>query len=209
MKIAVIGAAGRAGSRIVEEAKNRGHQVTAIVRDASKLSSTDGIEVLVRDLFETGAELNQFDAVVNSFSAKPGEEHQHVDVINHLIGILKQAPNTILYNVGGAGSLLVNDNGSRLLDTAEFPAIYYATAKAQSDQLNVLRGEKELKWTFFSPAALFEPGEKTGKVKLGNDHFLLNDNHESKLSMEDYASVLLDEIEQPQFINQRFTAINI
>ncbi|WP_053376177.1 NAD(P)-dependent oxidoreductase [Paenibacillus sp. FJAT-27812] len=209
MKIAVIGAAGRAGSRIVEEAKSRGHQVTAIVRDPSKLASTQGIEVLVKDVFETGAELAGFDAVVNSFSAKPGAEQQHVDVIKHLIAVLKQTPDTVLYNVGGAGSLLVDDNGTRLLETPEFPAIYYATAKAQSDQLDVLRGEKELKWTFFSPAAIFEPGEKTGKVKLGNDHFLLNDNHESKLSMEDYASILLDEIERPQFPNQRFTAINV
>ena len=81
----------------------------------------------------------------------------------------------------GAGSLLVDDKGTRLPETHEFPALYYATAKAQSDQLDVLRGEKELKWTFFSPAALFEPGEKTGKVQLGNDHFLLNDKHESFL----------------------------
>lgn len=209
MKLAVIGAAGRAGSRIVEDAKSRGHQVTAIVREASKLQSTDGIEVLVKDVFQLGAELGQFDAVINSFSAKPGEEHQHVDVIQLLIAALKQSPNTVLYNVGGAGSLLVDDKGTRLLETPEFPALYYATAKAQSDQLDVLRGEKELRWTFFSPAALFEPGEKTGKVQIGHDHFLLNDKHESKISMEDYASVLLDEIENPQFLNRRFTAINV
>ncbi|WP_054024698.1 NAD(P)-dependent oxidoreductase [Bacillus sp. FJAT-28004] len=209
MKIAVIGAAGRAGSRIVEEAKNRGHQVTAIVRDASKLTSTQGFEVLVKDVFQTGAELNEFDVVINAFSAKPGVEHQHVEVIKHLIEVLKKSPNTILYNVGGAGSLLVDDKGTLLKDTPEFPSIYYATANAQSEQLEVLRGEKELKWTFFSPAAMFEPGEKTGKVQLGNDHFLLNASHESKISMEDYAAVLLDEIENPQFLNRRFTAINV
>lgn len=209
MKIAIIGAAGRAGSRILEEAKSRGHQVTAIIRDASKLLNADGIEVLVKDVFQLGSELNQFDAVVNSSSAKPGEEHQHVEVIKHLIDALKQSSITILYNVGGAGSLLVDDQGTRLFETPQFPSLYYATAKAQSDQLDVLRGASDVKWTFFSPAAIFEPGEKTGKVKLGNDHFLLSENNESKISMEDYASVLLDEIENPQFPNQRFTAINV
>jgi len=209
MKIAVIGAAGRAGSRIVEEAKNRGHQVTAIVRDATKLTDTQGMNVLVKDVFQSGAELTEFDAVINAFSAKQGAEHQHVELIKHLIEVLKKSPNTILYNVGGAGSLLVDDKGTRLKDTPKFPSIYYATANAQSEQLELLRGENELKWTFFSPAAMFEPGEKTGKVQLGNDHFLLNDNHESKISMEDYAAVLLDEIENPQFLNRRFTAINV
>ncbi|OMF38329.1 hypothetical protein BK133_02045 [Paenibacillus sp. FSL H8-0548] len=209
MKIAVIGAAGRAGSRIVEEAKSRGHEVTAIVRSAANLTSTDDINVLVKDVFQLGNELTEFDAVINSTSAKPGEEHLHVEIINHLIAVLKSSSDTILYNVGGAGSLLVDDKGTRLFETTEFPAIYYATAKAQSDQLDVLRKEKELKWTFFSPAAIFEPGHKTGKVRLGEDHFLLNDQHESKISMEDYASVLLDEIENPQFTNRRFTAINV
>ncbi|WP_139999073.1 NAD(P)-dependent oxidoreductase [Paenibacillus paridis] len=209
MKIAVIGATGRVGSRIVEEAKSRGHYVTAIVRDASRLSSTEGIEMLVKDVFQLDSELREFDAIVNSFSAKPGEEHKHVEVIKHLIAALKPAQGTILYNVGGAGSLLVDDQGTRLMDTPQFPSLFYATAKAQSDQLDVLRGEKELKWTFFSPAAVFEPGEKTGKVQLGEDHFLLNSQHKSKISMEDYASVLLGEIENPKFLNRRFTAINV
>ncbi|WP_138751206.1 NAD(P)-dependent oxidoreductase [Paenibacillus sinopodophylli] len=209
MKIAVIGATGRVGSRIVEEAKSRGHQVTAIVRNSAKLTQTDGLHILEKDVYELGAELSEFDAVINSFSAKQGSEQQHVDVIKHLIAQLKQSPSTVLYNVGGAGSLLVDDKGTRLLDTPQFPEIYYATAKAQSDQLDVLRGEKELKWTFFSPAAMFEPGEKTGKVQLGQDHFILNEKHESKISMEDYASVLLDEIENPQYLNSRFTAINL
>lgn len=209
MKIAVIGATGRAGSRIVEEAVSRGHQVTAFVRNEAKLATKDGIEVLVKDVFDIDNELGQFDAVVNSFSAKPGEEHLHVEVIKHLISKLKLTPNTVLYNVGGAGSLLVDDQGTRLFTTPQFPSLYYATAKAQSDQLDVLRSETGILWTFFSPAALFEPGEKTGRVQLGKDHFLLNEKNESKISMEDYASVLLDEIENPQFKNSRFTAINL
>ncbi|WP_374992055.1 NAD(P)H-binding protein [Paenibacillus sp. LHD-38] len=85
MKIAIIGAAGRAGSRIAQEAKSRGHQVTAMVRDASRLAGTEGIKVRESDVFQTGAELGQFDVIVNSFSAKPGAEHQHVEVIKHLI----------------------------------------------------------------------------------------------------------------------------
>ncbi|MBB3151597.1 hypothetical protein FHS16_001643 [Paenibacillus endophyticus] len=209
MKIAVIGATGRAGSRIVAEAKDRGHEVTAIVRDATKISNADGISVLVKDVFELGSELNAFDAVVNAFSARQGFEHQHVELINHLIRILKQSNDTTLYNVGGAGSLLVDEKGTRLLDTPKFPPLFYPTAKAQSDQLDALRGEKELKWTYLSPAALFEPGEKTGKVQLGQDHFIMNEQHQSKISMEDYAAVLLDEIENPQFLNRRFTAINV
>jgi putative NADH-flavin reductase len=106
--------------------------------------------------------------------------------------------------VGGAGSLEVAP-GKALIDTPEFPDAYKVEAAPGRDFLNVLRGEQELEWTFLSPSAMFAPGERTGKFRLGGDQLLANEKGESKVSMEDFAIAMVDEIERPQHIRQRFT----
>ena len=95
--------------------------------------------------------------------------------------------------------------GVQLVDTPEFPDIYKAEALAGRDFLNVLRTENELDWTFLSPSALFVPGERTGKFRLGTDELLIGTNGESKISMEDFAIALVDELENPKHSRQRFT----
>ncbi|MCR8965107.1 NAD(P)-dependent oxidoreductase [Brevibacillus halotolerans] len=211
MKIAIIGATGRAGKLIMQEALQRGHEVTAIVRDASKLDQNQKVAVLQKDIFDlTTQDLNKFDVVVNSFGAKPGEEHLHVEAGNVLIEALKNAPQTKLFVVGGAGSLFVDETKTvRLFETPEFPKEYLATATNQGKNLEILKQSNLPQWTFLSPSAMFEPGERTGRYQKGEDNLLVNAKGESSISMEDYAIAVLDELENPQFVNKRFTVASV
>ena len=106
--------------------------------------------------------------------------------------------------VGGAGSLEIAP-GKALVDTPEFPAAYKAEALAGRAFLEALRAEKVLDWTFISPSALFEPGERTGSYRIGGNQLLADANGKSWVSMEDYAIAMADEIEKPAHPRQRFT----
>jgi putative NADH-flavin reductase len=209
MKIAIIGASGKAGSLILKEALTRGHEVTAIVRDEAKVQ-IQGASVLEKDVFDLKAEdIKEFDVVVNAFGATPGKEHLHVDAGKILIDAMKGAPQTRLIVVGGAGSLFVDEAKTiRVLDTPEFPKEYFATAFNQSKNLGDLQNATGIQWTFISPSAFFDPqGNRTGGYKLGKDNLLVNSKGESYVSYADFALAVLDEIEIPKHINQRFTVV--
>lgn len=209
MKIGIIGASGKAGSLILKEALTRGHEVTAIVRDEARVQ-IQGASVLEKDIFDLKAEdIKEFDVVVNAFGAAPGKEHLHVDAGNILIEAMKGAPQTKLIVVGGAGSLFVDEAKTiRVLDTPEFPKEYFATAFNQSKNLGDLQNATDIQWTFISPSAFFDPqGNRTGRYKLGKDNLLVNSKGESYVSYADFALAVLDEIENPQHINQRFTVV--
>ncbi|GIO37359.1 hypothetical protein J41TS12_22200 [Paenibacillus antibioticophila] len=205
-KIAVIGANGKAGSRILGEAKQRGHQVTAIVRDASKLAEKD-TAYIEKDIFQlTTADLEGFDVVVNAFAAPIGQEEQYVEAGNVLIEALRSKPETRLFVVGGAGSLFVDEDQSlRLMDTPEFPDFVYPTASNAGKNLEALQAAEGLNWTYLSPSATFALGRRTGSYISGKDHVLVNSSGDSYVSYEDYAVAVVDEIEQPKHIRERFT----
>ncbi|WP_312116028.1 NAD(P)-dependent oxidoreductase [Brevibacillus reuszeri] len=207
MRIGIVGASGKAGQLIMKEALDRGHQVTAIVRDASKINETNAV-VLEKDVFAlTAADLNGFDAVVNAFGAPAGKEHLHVEAGNALIEAMKGAPATRLLVVGGAGSLFVDEaKTTRVLETPDFPKEYLATAQNQGENLRILQETNGIQWTFISPSAFFDPaGERTGVYQLGKDHLLVNASGQSYVSYADYAIAVLDEIENPKHRNERFT----
>ncbi|MCC5464606.1 NAD(P)-dependent oxidoreductase [Pelosinus baikalensis] len=205
MKIAVIGATGRAGSRILTEAKNRRHDVTAIVRNAAKLADSD-TKSLEKDIFSLqAADLEPFDAVVNAFGTDSSQNHLHLEAAKHLVSLLKGKEKPRLLIVGGAGSLLVDDQGTKVSSTPNFPPAYLPTATAMGEELVFLRTIDNVNWTFFSPAAEFGPGERTGQFRLGKDHLLTDAQGQSHISMEDYAIALVDEIEHPYHIRERFT----
>ncbi|ADP34172.1 NAD(P)-dependent oxidoreductase [Bacillus atrophaeus] len=209
MKIGIIGASGKAGSLILKEAKDRGHDVTAIVRNASKVKE-QGIAVLEKDVFDlTAADIKPFDVIVNAFGAAPGQEHLHVDAGKALISISKDAQDTRLFVVGGAGSLFVDEaKTTRLIDTPEFPKEYVPTAANQGKNLEDLQNTDSISWTFFSPAAIFDAeGKRTGSYKKGKDHLIVNSKGDSYISYADYAIAVLDELEHPSHQNERFTAV--
>lgn len=208
MKIGIVGASGKAGSLILKEAVSRGHEVTAIVRDASKLAEKN-VPVIEKNVFDLKTEdLNQFDVVVNAFGAPLGEEQAHVDAGHTLIEALK-GTNTRLIVVGGAGSLYVDENKTiKVIDTPDFPDFVKPTASGQGRNLEELRQTTDLKWTFISPSAVFDAeGKRTGSYQLGKDQLLVNSKGDSYISYADYAIAVVDEIENPRHLNQRFTVV--
>lgn len=209
MKIAVIGAGGKAGSEIVKEALHRGHEVTAIVRSAAKVTDSRAA-VMEKDVFDlTAGDLKGFDAVVNAFGAPFGQEHLHVDAGNVLINALKDVPETRLIVVGGAGSLFVDEaKTTRVVETPGFPDFVKPTALNQGKNLEILQGTEGLKWTFVSPSANFAVGARTGSYVKGKDHLLVNSKGESYVSYADYAIAIVDEIEKPEHVGERFTVVS-
>ncbi|EED2404244.1 NAD(P)-dependent oxidoreductase [Listeria monocytogenes] len=209
MKIGIIGATGRAGSRILEEAKNRGHEVTAIVRNAGKITQTHkDINILQKDIFDlTLSDLADQNVVVDAYGVSPDEAEKHVTSLNHLISVLNGTVSPRLLVVGGAASLQIDKDGNTLLESKGLrEAPYYPTARAQAKQLEHLKSHQaEFSWTYISPSAMFEPGERTGDYQIGKDHLLFGSDGNSFISMEDYAIAVLDEIERPNHLNERFT----
>lgn len=210
MKIGIIGATGKAGQEILKEAQSRGHEVTAIVRNAQKVTDAS-VAVLEKDVFHLQAEdVKGLDVIVNAFGAPAGQEHLHVEAGKKLIDILTNASNTRLIVVGGAGSLFVDEAKTiSLVDTPEFPKEYFATASQQGQNLKDLQKTEGLKWTFLSPAAFFNPeGKRTGSYVKGKDHLIVNSKGDSYVSYADYALALVDEIEQAAHVGERFTVVS-
>jgi len=199
MKIALIGASGQAGSRILKELSDRGHQVTAIARHAERIADLPGVTPTAGDMNDAHAladTLRGHDAVVSSV-------HFLVTDAKALIDTVRAAGVKRYLVVGGAGSLEVAP-GQRLIDQPGFPDEYKAEASAGTAFLDLLRDVEDLDWTFLSPSAMFVPGERTGRFRLGTDQLLANEQG-SSISFEDYAIALAAEIEQPRHIRQRFT----
>jgi putative NADH-flavin reductase len=200
MKIALLGATGNVGTRLISELTRRGHQVTAIARHPEKLNRQDGVNPVAGDVQDEkplSAALKGQDVVIHSVKFLSTNASK-------IIAATKVAKVPRLLVVGGAGSLEVSP-GLTLVNTPDFPAEYKPETLAGVEFLNVLRGEKELDWTFLSPSYFFAPGERTGKFRLGKDELLVAADGQSRISTEDFAIALVDELEQPKHSRQRFT----
>ncbi|GKW10042.1 MULTISPECIES: NAD(P)-dependent oxidoreductase [Pectobacterium] len=197
--IALIGASGDAGSRILKELSDRGHTVTAIARHPEKIASLPNVTAKQGDALDNDALVALFkghDAVVSA--VKFGSSDPAI-----LIAAVKAAGVKRYLVVGGAGSLEIAP-GQRLIDQPDFPDAYRPEASRGAAFLDLLKQEKDLDWSFLSPSAEFVPGQRTGKFRLGKDALLSNDKG-SSISFEDYAVALVDEIENPAHSRQRFT----
>jgi putative NADH-flavin reductase len=200
MKIAVIGASGNAGSRIVAELVRRGHAVTAIVRNPEKVAAQSGVTPVKGDLFDRPAMarlLAGHDAVISAVHFLASDPAK-------LIGAVRESGVPRYLVVGGAGSLEVAP-GVALVTTPSFPVAYKAEAEKGAEFLDLLRRQTGLNWTFLSPSALFAAGERTGEFRLGTDRLLTGADGKSWISFEDFAVALADEIERPAHIGRRFT----
>jgi putative NADH-flavin reductase len=210
MKLVIIGANGKIGSRITEEALNRGHSITGIVRNPDSGIKNEEVKWVKTDALDTNAlasVLKGHDAVISAFGIdwhKPETFHLFSDIAQSVINAAKKAAVKRFINVGGAGSLEVAP-GVQLVDTPSFPEAWKLGADEQRRSLEVFRKEKNLEWTFFSPAIVIEPGPRTGKFRLGKDNPVFDQKGNSTISYDDYAVALIDELEKPQFIKQRFT----
>lgn len=197
-KIALIGASGNAGSRILKELSDRGHSVTAIARNPGKIASLPGVVAVEGDANDRAALADLIaghDAVISAV-------HFTASDADVLIGAVRDAGVKRYLVVGGAGSLLAG--GKRVIDSPDFPDAYRSEATGGVAFLEKLQSASDLDWTFLSPSAEFVPGARTGIFRLGKDELLVTENG-SSISFEDYAIALVDELENPAHIRARFT----
>lgn len=200
MKIALFGATGRIGSRILAEALSRGHQVIAVLRDPARLAARPGLTVAKGDVADTAATATLIAGVEAVISAV---RFTSADAAT-IMAPVKQAGVPRLLVVGGAGSLEAAP-GVQLFDTPTFPEAAKKESGAGRIFLAALRAEGALDWTFLSPSALIEPGERTTRFRLGGDQLLRAADGTSRITMEDYAIAMVDELEQPRHSRRRFT----
>jgi putative NADH-flavin reductase len=211
MKIVLFGATGNVGRRVIAEALRRGHEVVGVVRDPARSAAPDPRVRLVRgDALDAASVVEVTrgaDAVVNAISPRPGTTGvapSLADAARALIAGLGVSGVKRLVVVGGAGSLEVSP-GVALMDAPGFPEAYLSEAIEGRDALAVYRTEaRDLDWTFLSPAAEIGPGERTGTYRTTLDQFLADEQGRSFISYEDYAVALLDELEKPRHVGQRF-----
>lgn len=211
MKVAIIGATGFVGRRVVDEALARGIQVTAIARQKKDLPEHAHLTVALGDVADTAwlvGQLRGQDAVISAYNPGWGEDNLYEKTVRgaqQILTAVEQAGVKRLLVVGGAGSLEVAP-GVELVDTPQFPEEIRPGAQAVRDLRNKLRNESALDWTYLSPAALLEPGKRTGQFRLGTTQLLMNGEAPASISVEDLAVAIVDEIEKPQFIRAQFTA---
>ena len=199
--IALIGASGNIGSKITEELLSRGYNVTAIARNPEKVDASERVTPVAGDILQPqqlAETLKGHDAVICAASFIPNESEKLLEAIR-LSGV-----NRYLM-VGGAASLL-NEDGVKVWDTLEgLPDGVMNYIQEGMRALDLLKEADDFDWTFLSPAVVIGPGERTGKFRLGKDNVVADDNGESKISYDDYAIALVDELEQGNYINARFT----
>lgn len=207
MKVAIIGANGKSGSNLVQEALKQGYDVTAIVRN--KEYKNDAVKVVYKDVFELSkADLAGFDAVISAFAAwTPETFGLHKKVAKHLADALS-GTKTRLLTIGGAGTLYADDKQTMVMDTPSFPAEYMGVAKATAESFSELKGRTDVLWTYVSPAGDYDAnGARTGKYVLGGDNLILNSKNESYISYADLALAVIDELKNGAFVQKRFTAV--
>ncbi len=207
MNVVLYSATGMIGSRVLTELVSRGHNVTAIARDPSKVPAKPGVNAVKGDIFDTAdvaAKVCATDAVISAYGPGTGDVNDLIKATHSLITGLDKSDVKRLIFVGGAGSLLVAP-GVSLIDSGHLPEEYKAIAIAHHDALTLLR-QSDLDWTYFSPAGFIQPGERSGKFRLGTDTLITDDKGKSFISAEDYSIALVDELEHPKHIRQQFTA---
>jgi len=201
MKIAVLGATGNVGAKVVGEASSRGHQVLAMARNTDKLQAGAGVAVKSVDVGD-GAALTE--AVRGQDAVVIALKHQTFDVLAALDAVKASGVKRVMI-VGGAASLK-NKDGIRLIDQPGFPDFIKVEAAPAAVALEDIRKITDLDWSFISPSMILGPGERTGKFRLGKDDLLVDEKGESKISYDDLAVAILDELEQNKHVRQRFTA---
>lgn len=208
-KVAVVRAAGKQGRLLVDEAVSRGYDVTGFVRGSDKVANPKA-RTIVKDLFDlTREDLIGFDAVIDAFGAwTPETLPLHRTSLKHLCDILSGTQVRLLV-VGGAGSLYVNpEHTVQVKDLESFPDMFKPLATNMGEALSELRTRSDVQWTYLSPAGDFvADGARTGEYLLGGEEYFVNDRGESRISYADYAIAMVDEIENENNIQKRFSVI--
>jgi putative NADH-flavin reductase len=202
MKIALIGASGNAGSRLLKELCSRGHEVTAIARNPDRIEAQSGVTTVQADASDADAlaeAVRGHDVAISSLKFAESDPEK-------LIAAMRQGEVGRYIVVGGAASLKSPDTGQRIIDSGQIPEAWMPEVGGGVKFLDRLKQEPEgLDWTFVSPSMFFGPGERTGTFRLGKDDLLVAEDGKSSISYEDFAVAIADEIEAPKHHRERFT----
>ncbi|MNJ49679.1 NmrA-like family protein [compost metagenome] len=209
MKIVIFGGTGTIGKAVIAEALRRGHEVTAVVRNISKLENEVTHErlhavtgdILIPDSIAQAVEGK--DLVISAYGPQFGQEDELPEAARSLVEGVRRGGVRRLIVVGGAGGLEV-EPGVLLMNTPEFPEEIRPLARAH-DEAYQIYSASDLLWTVLSPAAIIEPGKRTGQFRIGTNRLVTDESDQSRISVEDYAVALLDEADDPQFVGTRFT----
>jgi len=199
-RIALIGASGKIGSKIAAELLSRGHTVTGIARHPEKIPAQNGLTASRGDFTEPGVlawSLQGHDAIISAASFIPGQAENLIDAV-------RQSGIKRFLMVGGAASLQTED-GKKVIDTIQLPDAWKAPVMEGIRTLTLLRNVQDFDWTFFSPAVQIGPGERTGKFRLGKEQVVKDNEGVSKISYDDYAIAMVDELERGENLKGRFT----
>lgn len=218
MKIALIGATGFVGAAVLQELLSRGHEVSALVRSPEKLAARAGltpVRVDVRDAAAVATAVHGADAVISAYNPGWNAPELYAEFMrghDAIVDGVKRAGLHRLLVVGGAGSLYVSP-GVQFVDTLAFldhvPPNIVPGARAARDALTALRGETTLDWSLISPPAALAPGERSGRYRVGGDDLLFAGDAPAGISVADLAVAIVDEIEQPRHVRQRFTVASV
>ncbi len=199
-KVALIGASGKIGSKIAAELLQRGHTVTGIARNPEKISVA-GMKTATGDFTNPQAMaqvLKGHDVIISAASFIPGQAEQ-------LIASVRASGVKRFLMVGGAASLQTEPGGPKVIDTIQLPDAWKGPVLEGIRSLGLLKEVKDFDWTFFSPAVQIGPGERTGKFRLGGEVVVKDAAGVSKISYDDYAIAMVDELEQAKHPQARFT----
>lgn len=209
MKIGVIGATGKIGKCIFREALDRGHDVTAIIRNKSKVA-TPNLQLLVKDAFElTVEDIAPFDVIISAVGFEQSKMEEHVRLGHHYINIFQEVPHVRLILVGNAGSLYINEKRElRVVDNGKMPNLLKTSALAQTISLMDFVGRDNVNFSIATPALFFDAaGVKSGQYVFADDTITVNEKGYSYVTYYDFASAVLDEIENPRFVKKQFSVV--
>lgn len=210
MKVALLGATGFVGSALLKEALDRGHMVTAIVRHPEKVEKRQGLTAKAGDVYNSGllaTLIHGNDAIISAFNPGWKDPNLYADQVRGTASIIAAIKNAGMKRVlwaGGAGGLEVKP-GVRVIDNPDMPTWVKPGSLATINALEQLQNEPELEWSYLSPSAELKPGQHTGKFRLGSDQLLVDAAGKSQISVQDYAVAMIDELEHPAHVHQRFT----
>lgn len=213
MRVIVFGASGKIGRAILAELVRRGHKVTAVSRAKRPPAEASSVVQWVRGDATDAASVARLvvghDAAVSAIG--PGADGPAATIARAASALpegLRQAHLQRLIVVGGAGSL-ESSPGVSVLDSPDFPATFRSVAVAHREALATLRSDLELDWTVITPARDLSPGIRTGRYRTGGDHLLHDEQGRSRISIEDFAVALVDELETPRHLRRRFTVASV
>ncbi|WP_155287585.1 NAD(P)H-binding protein [Lacticaseibacillus zhaodongensis] len=210
MKIGIIGATGHVGQAITTEALDRGHEVTAIVRNAGKATDMFGeqTKILAKDaLALTKDDLTGLDVIIDAFASQA--PYEQLDLATHLVSLYRADQTTKLMFVIGSSTLQKADGTTLLSDTLKrFAAEPWIASPIQQDhELHFLQWVDNVDWTAVTPSTDFVDGPKTS-YKIGGDQVMTNAAGKAVVTIANYAAAMLAEVEQPAHSQQRFTVVD-